>query len=167
MISVEVSTLMSANSLTSTSGTRLSTMQLSQVYTITRAAEAFSLTFRSTAQLSKLRQTPFLAATAFINDCSDFLDGSYRSSADIDGCVEDSTTTNGTQLAGYGISATGNIEEGLGELEMRLPQVKMMRLMHRRMCAWTNRQLTRRENCRCRCMLQEFMPSTLIFGRET
>ena len=49
-------------------------------------------------------------ATAFLNNFSGFLDGSYKLSADIDGAVKDITTSNCVQLAGYGISATGNIE---------------------------------------------------------
>ena len=50
------------------------------------------------------------AATAFLNNFSGFLDGSYKLSAKIDGSVKDVTTLNGAQLAGYGISETRNIE---------------------------------------------------------
>ena len=77
------------------------------------------------------------AATAFINNFSGFLDGSYQLSAEIDGSVKDITTLDGAQLAGYGISATGNIE--VSGPVMRLPQVKMERLMYKRMRAWTTR----------------------------
>ena len=98
-----------------------------------------------------------------MNKFSGSLDVSYQLSAEIDGSVKDIMTLNGAQLAGHGISATGTLRPR--KLEMRLPKVRVERLMHRRTRAWTKRQSTPRETFDFRCMLQGLMPSTSTFGR--
>ena len=131
---------MNENSLTPTSGTRLTSAQLSLGSYHVEGSGSFQFDFdidsaAFQAQGNTVPTNP--AATAFINNFSGFLDGSYQLSAEIDGSVKDITTLNGAQLAGYGISATGNIE--FSGPVMRLPQVKMERLMYKRMRAWTIR----------------------------
>ncbi len=50
------------------------------------------------------------AVTAEVDNLSGKLEGSYKLSAEIEGSIKDITTLSGAMLAGYGISAKGDIE---------------------------------------------------------